>query len=86
MDVAIKEGCILSPIVDAEARAFDYLQTIILEELRLRPPAAALYPKIFNKHDVVCGMRIQPAITLLGRPGPSVQPRYLRRERRYFSA
>jgi cytochrome P450 len=68
IDVAIKEGCISSPITDTEARAFDYLQAIILEGLRLWPPAAALYPKVSNRDEVVCGMRIPAGTNIAWSP------------------
>ncbi|KND88036.1 Pisatin demethylase [Tolypocladium ophioglossoides CBS 100239] len=58
IDTAIREGRISSPITNSEAQAFEYLQAVILEGLRLWPPAAALYPKVSNKDEIVCGVHI----------------------------
>lgn len=58
IDAAAREGRISSPITDAEARAFEYLQAVIMEGLRLWPPAAALYPKVSKRDEVVCGVHI----------------------------
>ncbi|KAJ6441509.1 benzoate 4-monooxygenase cytochrome P450 [Purpureocillium lavendulum] len=58
IDTAVKEGRISEPITHAEAQAFEYLQAVILEGLRLFPPAAALYPKVCNTNQVVCGVNI----------------------------
>lgn len=58
IDDEIKSGHISSPITDAEARGFPYLQAVILEGLRVFPPAAALYPKVSTKDEVLCGVPI----------------------------
>lgn len=58
IDEAITSKRISSPITDAEARVFPYLQAVILEGLRLFPPAAALYPKVSTKDEVLCGVPI----------------------------
>ena len=47
IDNAIRNGKISSPIVrDIEARALPYLQAVILEGLRMHPPAAGLLSKV----------------------------------------
>jgi cytochrome P450 len=58
IDREISGGRISSPITDAEARRFAYLQAVILEGLRMFPPAAALYPKVSAKDEVLCGVPI----------------------------
>lgn len=58
LDAAIDERRVSSPITDAEARALPYLQAVILEGLRMFPPAAALYPKVSAQDEVVCGVRV----------------------------
>ncbi|KAH6838567.1 cytochrome P450 [Chaetomium sp. MPI-CAGE-AT-0009] len=58
IDAGIREGRISSPITDAEARNLPYLQAVIREGLRMWPPATAALPKVSDKDEVVCGVRI----------------------------
>lgn len=65
IDAAAGEGRISSPITDAEARRMPYLQAVIREGIRYWPPATGLLPKVCDKDEVVCGVRI-PAGTHVG--------------------
>ena len=58
IDQRVAAGLISSPITDAEAKAFPYLQAVIREGLRMWPPATGLLPKVSSVDEVVCGMRI----------------------------
>ncbi|KAF6832657.1 benzoate 4-monooxygenase cytochrome p450 [Colletotrichum plurivorum] len=58
IDTAAAEGRISSPITDAEARKMPYLQAIIREGIRYWPPATGLLPKVCDKDELVCGVRI----------------------------
>ncbi|KAL3292893.1 benzoate 4-monooxygenase cytochrome p450 [Colletotrichum asianum] len=58
IDTGVAEGRISSPITDAEARKFEYLQAVIREGIRIYPPATGLLPKVSDKDEVICGMRI----------------------------
>ncbi|KAG7288371.1 hypothetical protein NEMBOFW57_007902 [Staphylotrichum longicolle] len=58
IDAGIRDGRISAPITDAEARNLPYLQAVIREGLRMWPPATAVLPKISDKDQVVCGVRI----------------------------
>ncbi|TEA19139.1 Cytochrome P450 monooxygenase lolP1 [Colletotrichum sidae] len=58
MDAAVREGRVSSPITDAEARRFDYLQAVIREGLRYWPPATGLLPKVSESDQTVCGVHI----------------------------
>lgn len=58
LDEAITAGRISSPITNDEAENFKYLKAIILEGIRIFPPAAALYPKVSHKDQVICGVHI----------------------------
>lgn len=58
IDAAQKDGRISSPVTNAEAQSLEYLQAVILEGLRTFPPAAALYPKVCPKDDVICGVHV----------------------------
>ncbi|RKU45312.1 hypothetical protein DL546_007167 [Coniochaeta pulveracea] len=58
IDQRVAAGQISSPITDAEAKNFPYLQAIIREGLRMYPPATGLLPKVSKKDEIVCGARI----------------------------
>ncbi|KAI1878257.1 uncharacterized protein JN550_000439 [Neoarthrinium moseri] len=58
IDEAVANGKISSPITNAEAQNFAYLQAVIREGLRLWPPASGLLPKMSKKDEVVCGVSI----------------------------
>jgi cytochrome P450 len=58
IDQRVAAGRISSPITDAEARNFPYLQAVIREGLRMLPPATGLLPKVSHKDEVVCGVHI----------------------------
>jgi cytochrome P450 len=58
IDQHIAAGLISSPITDAEARNFEYLQAVIREGLRMWPPATGLLPKVSTQDEMVCGVRI----------------------------
>jgi cytochrome P450 len=58
IDQRVAAGQISSPITDAEAKAFPYLQAVIREGLRMWPPATGLLPKVSDVDEVVCGVRI----------------------------
>ncbi|KAK4156097.1 Pisatin demethylase [Chaetomidium leptoderma] len=58
IDAGIREGRVSSPITDAEARQLPYLQAVIREGLRVWPPATAVLPKVSDKDQVVCGVRV----------------------------
>jgi cytochrome P450 len=58
IDERVAAGLISSPITDAEAKSFPYLQAIIREGIRMWPPATGLIPKVSKKDEIVCGMRI----------------------------
>ncbi|XWW98918.1 hypothetical protein V2A60_006922 [Cordyceps javanica] len=55
---AEEAGRISTPVTNAEAQSLEYLQAVILEGLRMFPPAAALYPKVCDADEVVCGVSI----------------------------
>ncbi|KAJ4159155.1 uncharacterized protein LMH87_008067 [Akanthomyces muscarius] len=55
---AEKDGRISTPVTNAEAQSLPYLQAVILEGLRMFPPAAALYPKVCDTDEVLCGVSI----------------------------
>ncbi|OAA46517.1 benzoate 4-monooxygenase cytochrome P450 [Beauveria brongniartii RCEF 3172] len=58
IDTAEREGRISTPVTNAEAQSLAYLQTVILEGLRVFPPAAALYPKVCDTDEVLCGVSV----------------------------
>lgn len=58
IDERIAAGQISSPITDAEAKNFPYLQAIIREGLRMYPPATGLLPKVSENDEIVCGVHI----------------------------
>ncbi|EFX00479.1 benzoate 4-monooxygenase cytochrome p450 [Grosmannia clavigera kw1407] len=58
IDAGVIAGRISSPIIDAEARAFPYLQAVIREGLRMWPPATGLLPKVSDHDDIICGHHI----------------------------
>lgn len=58
IDERVADGRISSPIKHAEAESFEFLRAVILEGIRMFPPAAALYPKVSYKDEVVCGIHI----------------------------
>ncbi|CAK7271327.1 hypothetical protein SEPCBS119000_004543 [Sporothrix epigloea] len=58
IDEGVRAGRISSPISDAEARRFPYLQAVIREGLRMWPPATGLLPKVSMTDDVICGIRV----------------------------
>lgn len=58
IDERVAAGLISSPITDAEAKSFPYLQAVIREGIRMWPPATGLLPKVSKNDEVVCGVRI----------------------------
>ncbi|KAM3557666.1 hypothetical protein ARSEF4850_004956 [Beauveria asiatica] len=58
IDTAEREGRISTPVTNAEAQSLAYLQAVILEGLRVFPPAAALYPKVCDTDEVLCGVSV----------------------------
>ncbi|OAA70411.1 benzoate 4-monooxygenase cytochrome P450 [Cordyceps fumosorosea ARSEF 2679] len=58
IDAAEAEGRVSRPVTNAEAQSLEYLQAVILEGLRVFPPAAALYPKVCDADEVVCGVPV----------------------------
>lgn len=58
IDQRAAAGLISSPITDAEAKEFPYLQAIIREGIRMWPPATGLLPKVSKNDEMVCGVRI----------------------------
>jgi cytochrome P450 len=66
IDEGIAAGKISSPIKDAEARQFPYLQAVIREGLRIMPPASgAFFKEVPAAGDVIEGMFI-PGGTQIG--------------------
>ncbi|KAH7079455.1 cytochrome P450 [Paraphoma chrysanthemicola] len=66
IDEGIAAGKISSPIKDAEARQFPYLQAVIKEGLRIMPPASgAFYKEVPAAGDVINGLFI-PGGTQIG--------------------
>jgi cytochrome P450 len=66
IDEGIAAGKISSPIKDAEARQFPYLQAVIREGLRIMPPASgAFFKEVPAGGDVIEGMFI-PGGTQIG--------------------
>ncbi|KAI0479423.1 BcABA1, cytochrome P450 monooxygenase [Xylariaceae sp. FL0804] len=62
----VREGKASNPITFEEARRIPYLQAIIYEALRMRPPAPGLYPKVVPPEgDVICGHFV-PGGTAIG--------------------
>ncbi len=70
IDLRIRDGRISSPITDAEARQFPYLQAVIREGLRMWPPATGLLPKVSAVDDVICGIRIPAGTSVAWAPWP----------------
>lgn len=68
IDTAAEERRISSPVSNAEAQSLEYLQAVILEGLRMFPPAAALYPKVCDQDQVVCGVPIPAGTNLAWSP------------------
>ncbi len=58
IDTAEEQGRLSTPVTNAEAQSLPYLQAVILEGLRMFPPAAALYPKVCHTDEVLCGVSI----------------------------
>ncbi|KAJ6780045.1 hypothetical protein PWT90_01217 [Aphanocladium album] len=65
---AQQQGRISSPVTNAEAQSLEYLQAVILEGLRMFPPAAALYPKVCDQDEMVCGVLIPAGTNLAWSP------------------
>nr|UYD62324.1 cytochrome P450 [Leptographium qinlingense (nom. inval.)] len=70
IDDGIRAGRISSPITDAEARQFPYLQAVIREGLRMWPPATGLLPKVSTTDDEICGYRIPAGTSVAWAPWP----------------
>jgi cytochrome P450 len=68
IDGAIIAGKISSPVVrDAEARALPYLQAVIMESLRICPPAGGLLSKVTPPEgDTVCGVFVPGGVEFTG--------------------
>ncbi|OTA97460.1 hypothetical protein M434DRAFT_391921 [Hypoxylon sp. CO27-5] len=63
---AVREGNVSSPITYEEAKKIPYLQAVIYEGIRMRPPAPGLYPKrVPPEGDVIHGKFI-PGGTAIG--------------------
>ena len=75
IDGGIRAGRISSPITDAEARQFPYLQAVIREGLRMWPPATGLLPKVSNTDDEICGYRIPAGTSVAWAPWPVMRNR-----------
>ncbi|KAB5522945.1 cytochrome P450 86A1 [Coniochaeta sp. 2T2.1] len=58
IDARVAAGLISSPITDAEAKQFPYLQAVIREGIRMWPPATGLLPKVSKTDQFICGQRI----------------------------
>ncbi|EGX91543.1 benzoate 4-monooxygenase cytochrome P450 [Cordyceps militaris CM01] len=58
IDAAAEHGRLSAPATNAEAQSLPYLQAVLLEGLRVFPPAAALYPKVCDTDEVVCGVSV----------------------------
>ncbi|KAL7629693.1 hypothetical protein AAE478_001216 [Parahypoxylon ruwenzoriense] len=62
----VREGNISNPILQEEAKKISYLQAVLYEGMRMRPPAPGLYPKaVPPEGDVVHGKFI-PGGTAIG--------------------
>ncbi|CAK7271329.1 hypothetical protein SEPCBS119000_004544 [Sporothrix epigloea] len=68
IDESVCAGRISSPISDAEARRFPYLQAVIREGLRMWPPASGLQPKVSMTDDVICGIRVPAGTSVAWAP------------------
>lgn len=68
IDEGVRAGRISSPITDAEARQFPYLQAVIREGLRMWPPATGLLPKVSKTDDVICGHRVPAGTSVAWAP------------------
>ncbi|KIH92465.1 Cytochrome P450 family protein [Sporothrix brasiliensis 5110] len=68
IDEGVRAGRISSPISDAEARNFPYLQAVIREGLRMWPPATGLLPKVSKVDDVICGYRVPAGTSVAWAP------------------
>ncbi|KAI0130500.1 pisatin demethylase [Xylariales sp. AK1849] len=56
IEIAIREGRASSPVSFEEAKRLPYLQAVVYEGLRMRPPAPGLYPKaVPPEGDVIHG-------------------------------
>ncbi|KAI2640812.1 BcABA1, cytochrome P450 monooxygenase [Hypomontagnella submonticulosa] len=63
---AVRDGSVSSPILHEEAKKISYLQAVIYEGIRMRPPAPGLYPKsVPPEGDVIHGKFI-PGGTAIG--------------------
>ncbi|KAI1499378.1 pisatin demethylase [Biscogniauxia marginata] len=62
----VREGRASSPITYEEARQIPYLQAIIYEGLRMRPPAPGLYPKAVPPEGDVLAGKFVPGGTAVG--------------------
>ncbi|KAK7715156.1 hypothetical protein SLS64_003853 [Diaporthe eres] len=60
---AIREGKVSNPISQAEARKIPYLQAVIHEGLRMRPPAPVLTPKVMPPEGGYMGGKFIPGGT-----------------------
>ncbi|KAI5861641.1 BcABA1, cytochrome P450 monooxygenase [Durotheca rogersii] len=62
----LREGNVSSPILQEEAKKISYLQAVLYEGMRMRPPAPGLYPKaVPPEGDVIHGKFI-PGGTAIG--------------------
>ncbi|GAP87973.1 putative pisatin demethylase [Rosellinia necatrix] len=72
MKAAIEEGKVSTPITVAEAKALPYLQAVLYEGLRIRPPATATFGKeVPSEGDTIHGHFV-PAGTSVGPNLPSL--------------
>lgn len=60
IDNGVKQGQISSPVTDSEARKLAFLQACIKECFRIWPPITGIMPRISNREETVCGVRIPP--------------------------
>ncbi|CAK7271319.1 hypothetical protein SEPCBS119000_004539 [Sporothrix epigloea] len=68
IDEGVRAGRISSPISDAEARRFPYLQAVIREGMRMWPPATGLLPKFSATDDIICGVRVPAGTSVAWAP------------------
>ncbi|KAI1085034.1 cytochrome P450 [Whalleya microplaca] len=63
---ALHEGKAASPITNEQAKAIPYLQAIIIETLRMRPPAEGLFAKVLPPEGDVIEGKFIPGGTAIG--------------------
>ncbi|KAK2603267.1 hypothetical protein N8I77_009738 [Diaporthe amygdali] len=63
---AVRDGQVSSPIKSEEAKAIPYLQAVIYEGLRMRPPAPIKFPKVVPPRGDVIDGKFIPGGTAVG--------------------